>query len=294
MKIIKKLLQGLFWLVLLALLVAPLGLIWKISGEEMKAYEPPVPPTLKQTAYGELMQAHRWDVADYLTVSGTWVSDELVYQELDCWNPWIIRWRVEPGAEIQEGQILGTYMDKDVVAKHSGILLEINASSGENAYLCIQDLEADALECRMDKDTLGKLKNARELRTEEGNAVSLAFASRVPDGNGAYTVRLNVEGTAHILGETEKNLVLLTGQVYRDALVLDARCVYQKQPGASEPWYARKVQADGTLLGEVEIKIGFRIGNLVCVSGVSEGEWFDSGYQAVVQSAYGSEAVDNE
>ena len=107
-------------------------------------------------------------------------------------------------------------------------------------------------------------------------------------------MRLNVEGTAHVFGEAEKNLVLLTGQVYRDALVLDARCVYQKQPGASEPWYARKVQADGTLLGEVEIKIGFQIGNLVCVSGVSEGEWFDSGYQAVVQSAYGSGAVDDE
>jgi hypothetical protein len=233
-------------------------------------------------------------VADYLTVSGTWVSDEFVYQELDCDKPWIIRWSVESGAEIREGQILGTYMGKDVVAKHSGILLEINAASRENAYLRIRKLEADALECRLDRDALGKLKNARQLRTEDGHTVSLAYASRLPDENGDYTVRLNVEEAAHLLGESEKNLILLSGQVYRDALVLDKRCVYQKQLGASEPWYARRVQADGTFLGEVEIKIGYQIGNLVCVSGVSEGEWFDSGYQTVVRSAYGSGAADNE
>ena len=294
MKIFKKLMQGLFWILILALLIAPLGILYQISVKEMKAYEPPIPPALKQTAYGELMQAQRWDVSDYMTVSGSWISQEEVNQDLDCWNPWVIRWRVEPGAEIHAGQVLGSYMGKDVVAKHDGILLEINASSGENAYLRLRSLEATVLECRLTKNEVDKLCGASELRTQQGNTVTVTDTARVPDENGTYAVHLKIEGAKHVHSETEKNLILMTGQIYRDALVLDANCVYQKQPGADQPWYALQVQADGTLLGETEVTIGFRVGNLVCVSGVQEGAWFDSGYKAIVQSAYESGASGNE
>lgn len=294
MKVVKKLIQGLFWILILALLIAPLGILYQISAREMKAYEPPIPPALKQTAYGELMQAHRWDVSDYLTVSGTWISEEEINQDLNCWNPWVIRWRVEPGAEIHAGQVLGSYLGKDVVAKHDGILLEINASSGENAYLRIRGLEATVLECRLDQNDMIKLIGAIDLRTQQGNAAEVTDTARVPDENDTYAVRLRIAGAEHVHGETEKNLILMTGQIYRDALVLDESCVYQKQPGADQPWYALQVQADGTLLGETEVTVGFRVGNLVCVSGVPEGAWFDSGYKAIVQSAYESGAFGHE
>ena len=42
------------------------------------------------------------------------------------------------------------------------------------------------------------------------------------------------------------------------------------------------VTADGIFLEEMEVQIGYTNGDVVCISGVEEGSWFDSGYQAIV------------
>ena len=55
MKIVKSLLRGLFWVLIIVLLLAPVGLIWKISNQEIARYQMPDPPKFVQTAYGTIV-----------------------------------------------------------------------------------------------------------------------------------------------------------------------------------------------------------------------------------------------
>ena len=169
MKIVKKLVSGLFWLLIIALLVAPLGLIYQISADEMEAYQTPETPVLRETSMGEACQAMRIDLRESVRVSGKFVSASYAYMELDQRTPSSIRWL----------------------------------------------------------------------------------------------------------------LAIYTGRVYNGTLVLPEDCVYQKEDQEDAPWYVRQVTEDGFLIGEQEVQVGYSDGEYVCVTGVEEGAWFDSGYKAI-------------
>lgn len=84
-------------------------------------------------------------------------------------------------------------------------------------------------------------------------------------------------------GMEVKELKLLTGRSYLQTLILSAKCLYQKEEGPDQPWYARRVTADGYFLEEVEMEVGYSNGAVVCVSGINEGDYFDTGYQAIAK-----------
>ena len=44
----------------------------------------------------------------------------------------------------------------------------------------------------------------------------------------------------------------------------------------------RQVSAQGLYMTELEVEIGYSNGDTVCVSGIAEGTFYDSGYKAVV------------
>lgn len=284
MKILKNILKCTFWLLILALLVSPLGLIFYISSQEMEAYQPPEAPLLQETAYGAVAQARRQDVEEYITVAGTFVSRACGYMELEQEFPSRIRWDVSVGDEVQEGQVLGTYQGTPVVSTLNGILVENNSYSAGDAYLKVQLLEPLELECRVTDRVLTSLKRyAEELTTEDGTAVTVTYTGIVKDANGTTLVRLAIDSEDHYYGEVLPELRLLTGRSYSQTLVLDASCLYQKEPGENNPWYARRVTAEGLFLGEVTVQVGYSNGDVVCVSGVNEGDYFDTGYQAIAQ-----------
>ena len=280
MKIVKSLLRGLFWVLIVALLLAPVGLIWKISTQEIARYQMPEPPKFVQTAYGSIVQATRMDVEELVTVSGTFISKSTVYQELDVENPGSIRWTAKVGQEVQEGQVLGTCQGVDVVCQYNGKLLAIN-SYGTEPYLEIQLLSPLAMECYVNRSTLKTMQRAKNLTTKDGTAVTIDYVSNIPDHGGNLRVLLSIDTDYYYYGETVNGLQLHTGNKYTQALVLPASALYQKTAGEDQPWYVYKVRADGEAIGEIEVTIGYNNGAYVCVSGIQAGEYFDTGYGAI-------------
>ena len=69
MKYVKKALAVVFWLLILALLVAPIGLIVQISKEEMQEFATPDPPVLQEMSIGGIYMATRASVSESFQVS---------------------------------------------------------------------------------------------------------------------------------------------------------------------------------------------------------------------------------
>lgn len=282
MKFVKSIVICLFWLLIIALMVAPLGLIFQISQDEMAEYATPTAPVLRETAVGNIAQANRQDVAVYVTVSGTFSSNSYTYQELNQQNPGMIRWIVSVGDEITEGQVLGTYKGEDVVSSVTGILLEMNTYASSGAYLRFQLFEPVELSCRVDDRTLSMLKRSDGLLTMNGETVTLMFASRQKNADGSTNIRLTIDTDKYTYGEHTDEMKITTGQVYQQAVVLPVDCVYQKDAGEDQPWYVRQVTQDGLFIMEHLVKIGYSNGDVICVTGVEVGTYYDSGYKAVM------------
>ncbi len=284
MRILKGMLKTVFWLVMLALLVLPVGLIYEISNREMEEYEPPKMPILSDTSYGEVVQAYRTNIEESIMISGQFTSNTYAYMELKQEKPSLIRWNVNVGDEIQEGQVLGVYQGTNVVSTLIGILKERNAY-GEDSYLKVLLLKPLELECSVSASVLSTLKREGvELKTQKGEVVTLLWSAVVPNADGTINVKLSIESDSYYYGQKMENLKLVTGNVYQNVLALDKDCVYQKEKGEDEPWYARRVTKEGTFLMEVELSVGYETADMICVSGnVNEGDYFDSGYKAIVE-----------
>lgn len=280
MKIWKNILMGAFWLLILSLLVAPLAIIWQISQRELAEYAAPEVPVLRETAVGALVQAKRQDVQEYLILSGTFTGVETAYQELNARQAGSIRWLVSVGDEVQEGQVLGTYKGNEILSEVTGILEEMDTYSTA-PYLRFRLFTPVVLECDVEDKELSMLSRDTELSTEAGEPVRLVYASRQKNPDGTIRIRLSIESERFTYGQSFKELRIMTGVVYRKTLVLPADCVYQKTQGENEPWYVRQVTEDGIYIGELPVQIAYSNGELICVSGVEEGTWFDAGYKAV-------------
>lgn len=270
----------LFCLVLLALLVAPIGLIYTLSQQEMAQYQQPSDVVIQESAYGEPMQAIRLDVYAYVTLDGQYTSDGYAFQNLTVKEPSKIRWIVSVGDYVQAGQVLGLYGQEEVLSEYDGILREISAYSSDS-YLYFTTMDELKMECSVSASVLKSLTNGT-LTTESGEAVTLLGYSPIVDSDGNYTVWLDCPSENRQYGARLEKLKIMTGQVFKNTLVLDADCVYQKDSGDNAPWYARQVSSSGYLIGEVEVTVGYINDHYACISGVSEGDYFDSGYKAVM------------
>ncbi len=282
MKFLKILLRCVFWLLILALMAAPVYLITLVSQDEIASYEPPAAPVLVETAVGGIHQCTRGDISVYFEVSGSFTSSTYAYQELSYKNLDRARWYVHGGQEIQEGQVLGVLKGEEILAEYSGILTEMN-TYGQDPYLRIQLLEPVELECRVEDRVLSMLRRAQSLQTQEGEAVSLVYASRQKNADGTTNVRISIDTSKYTYGQHLTGLRIYTGQVYQQVLWLPQSCVYQKEQGEDKPWYARQVTETGRFIREAEIEVGYSDDYYVTVTGVGEGEYFDSGYKSVVE-----------
>ena len=281
MKAVKFVTKGIICILIIAFLVLPLGLIYEISQREMEEYSTPQIPQFRESAYGEVVQAQRVDMDETVIVSGQFRSYTYGFMELEQRYPDRIRWLVNVGQEIQEGQVLGTYRGEDVISTMSGILESID-SYGQEPYLKVKLLTPVELECSVGQKELILLQEAETLTAKDGTAVALTYVASVKNTDGTTTVRLSLEQSNHSVGDSVKDLTLLTGRSFTKTLVLPEGCLYQKSSGEDNPWYVRNVTSSGVLIKEMEVSRGYSSGGLVCVTGVNEGDWFDSGYKQVL------------
>lgn len=282
MKIVKTVGKCFFWLLMAALLMAPVALIFQLSEAEMAEYKPAPPPVILESAYGDTKVAYRGDIAEYTTVSGTYVCREYGYMELSYEDPGRIRWEVGTGDLIAEGQVLGSYQGEDVVSEISGRITQMQ-TYGEEPYIQVQLLSPVELECAVTDPVLRILERSSAVLTgEDGTAVTVTYKAPVKEPDGTTLVRLRLGDGPGVCGQAVENYPIYTGRVYTETLLLDVDCVYQKEPGDGNPWFARKVSADGIFIQELEVQVGYSDGNVVCVTGVEPGDYFDSGYKYVV------------
>lgn len=280
MKPKKKILTGLFWVLIMALLVAPLWMIYQISAAEMKEYETPSVPELNEMAIGGVAEAVRTDLSEFVTVNGTFGSETYAYMELTQENLNDFRWEVSTGQEIQEGDVLATYGEQKIVSTVTGILAERN-TYGAMPYLRFKLFTPVEMSCVVSSRVLSILKSAETLTTQDGAKVTLTFASKQKNADGSMNIRLAIDTDQYTFGQYLQDLQISTDKVYRKTLVLPVDCVYQKTAGDEMPWYVRQVTQDGIFLQEVEVSIGYSDGTRVCVNGVEEGQYFDTGYKAI-------------
>lgn len=282
MKILKSILSGIFWLLIIALMVAPLGIIYQISQEEMKQYETPEVPKLVETAMGQIVQATSQEVAEYVKLSGTFTSTTYAYQELEYKNPGTIRWLVSTGDEVQAGQVIGSYNGEDVTAAQTGMLVEIDTYSTD-AYLRYRLFTPVELECRVSEELLQVLQVSHNLTTEDGEAITVTYVSRQRNADGTTDIRLSIDSDKYAYGQVVEGMNVLTGNVYRAPAVLPVECVYQEYVSEDSDWYVRVVTEDGVVVGSQKVEVGYSNGDLICIEeGLAPGTYCDAGYKAVM------------
>lgn len=287
MVVLKKIGSVCFWLLIVALLCLPVGLIFQISEAEMAQYEAAEIPTLQQTAYGSPVQVERMDIHESITLSGVFVSDTRADMELSISKTELLRWSVAEGDQIAEGDVLGTYNGKDITSTLTGIILDINVYSGstKNQYIRVRLLEPLVLECDVTQEQLETVQKYDDLSLAGGTALTLEYVSLTRNEDDTTTVRFSLDdGTGYQYGQALTDFDLYTGVTYPQTLVLSEQCVYQKAEGDDQPWYARRVTEDGAFIEEIQVQVSGSYDGIVRISGVEEGDWFDSGYRAVLEA----------
>lgn len=136
------------------------------------------------------------------------------------------------------------------------------------------------LECSVDDAVLRSLKQFPDTLTlEDGTKVTMEYIAIAKNNDGTTVVRFSLEREGDAYGTAVEDMALYLGTAYPQVLVLPVDCVYQKTSGEDAPWYVRQVTEDGFLIGEKQVVLSYSNGNMAVVSGIEEGQWFDSGYK---------------
>jgi len=221
-------------------------------------------------------------VNEVVKVSGTVLSDSIAYQELSMERPGKIRWVVNTNTAVNEGDILGYYEGEAVTAEYTGMFKSYSLSAGD-AYIRYDTFDKLILEASVSEEDLLYLDDAADLlATLDGKQAVLERVSPLRNSNGSITVEISIPEADFYCGQKVTDLQLCTGRVYPNVLTLDIRCVYQK-PGETGTWYVRQVDLNGTFIQETKVQVGYSNGDVVCVTGIEEGQYFDSGYKAVIE-----------
>ena len=277
MNIVKKILSVVFWLLIIALLVAPLGLIAEISRQEMQEFATPSAPVLQEVAIGGIYQSVADSTSESFKVSGTFVSNADGYMELDYEAVKDARWSISTGDEIQEGMVIGTVNGEEIVATMDGIVKQMHISQGD-CFIKLELFTPVVLQSKVDKATLSILRNSRKLTVGQENAkVSLAFASRKQNSDGTFDVLIAIDSDEYTYGQVA-SLSIKTGREFSNVVRITDKCVYQK--GGSQ-YYVRQVTQEGIFIKEVEVEVLYYDGVNYFVTGINAGEYFDSGYQII-------------
>lgn len=285
MYILKKTGMVLLFLLLLALLIAPVGALWMISLQEQAQYLVQPVPVVEELAYGEILSVRRMEIRETVELSGTVVSIEEFFMELPCKNPYALRFMVSVGDVIHSGDLIAYEGEKALYSTADGLIGEI--SLGEEPYLRLHALQALALECEISQ-AQRKLFSRSDLALQDENGIPLELLElgEICTANGSIRLLLRYELPGLTYGQQLSSLTLYTGRVYSQTLAVEKRCVYQKNEDDAS--YLRLVDEAGHFLGEAEVLTGYANEDYICVSGVEEGTLCDGGYGAVWEGKHGS------
>ncbi len=262
--------------VILLLFLAPIIILYKLSGSEKKSYIQDTYYEYKEAAYGEPIRVTRADIEYYVTTDGVISSSEYITIEIkDIESDNIL---VQPGNEIYKDKEITTGQ-KIIKAPCNGIVESVDTGNR------IRVLSFDKLQLvtNIPIDKLNYIKESKSLSFNENEKLTVREISNIAQGNKVKVV-FDIDSKSYMYGEELPDIKIYTDKVYSEVLVVNKNCVYKK----GNSYYVRVLDENGYYINEQEVKVSLETEEYMAISGVEEGTICDSGYKAFIRQEDGN------
>lgn len=262
--------------VILLLFLAPIIILYKLSGSEKKSYIQDTYYEYKEAAYGEPIRVTRADIEYYVTTDGVISSSEYITIDIkDIESDNIL---VQPGNEIYKDKEITTGQ-KIIKAPCNGIVESVDTGNR------IRVLSFDKLQLvtNIPIDKLNYIKESKSLSFNENEKLTVREISNIAQGNKVKVV-FDIDSKSYMYGEELPDIKIYTDKVYSEVLVVNKNCVYKK----GNSYYVRVLDENGYYINEQEVKVSLETEEYMSISGVEEGTICDSGYKAFIRQEDGN------
>lgn len=262
--------------VILLLFLAPIIILYKLSGSEKKSYIQDTYYEYKEAAYGEPIRVTRADIEYYVTTDGVISSSEYITIDIkDIESDNIL---VQPGNEIYKDKEITTGQ-KIIKAPCNGIVESVDTGNR------IRVLSFDKLQLvtNIPIDKLNYIKESKSLSFNENKKLTVREISNIAQGNKVKVV-FDIDSKSYMYGEELSDIKIYTDKVYSEVLVVNKNCVYKK----GNSYYVRVLDENGYYINEQEVKVSLETEEYMAISGVEEGTICDSGYKAFIRQEDGN------
>ena len=262
--------------VILLLFLAPIIILYKLSGSEKKSYIQDTYYEYKEAAYGEPIRVTRADIEYYVTTDGVISSSEYITIDIkDIESDNIL---VQPGNEIYKDKEITTGQ-KIIKAPCNGIVESVDTGNR------IRVLSFDKLQLvtNIPIDKLNYIKESKSLSFNENEKLTVREISNIAQDNKVKVV-FDIDSKSYMYGEKLPDIKIYTDKVYSEVLVVNKNCVYKK----GNSYYVRVLDENGYYINEQEVKVSLETEEYMAISGVEEGTICDSGYKAFIRQEDGN------
>ena len=262
--------------VILLLFLAPIIILYKLSGSEKKSYIQDTYYEYKEAAYGEPIRVTRADIEYYVTTDGVISSSEYITIDIkDIESDNIL---VQPGNEIYKDKEITTGQ-KIIKAPCNGIVESVDTGNR------IRVLSFDKLQLvtNIPIDKLNYIKESKSLSFNENEKLTVREISNIAQDNKVKVV-FDIDSKSYMYGEELPDIKIYTDTVYSEVLVVNKNCVYKK----GNSYYVRVLDENGYYINEQEEKVSLETEEYMAISGVEEGTICDSGYKAFIRQEDGN------
>lgn len=262
--------------VILLLFLAPIIILYKLSGSEKKSYIQDTYYEYKEAAYGEPIRVTRADIEYYVTTDGVISSSEYITIDIkDIESDNIL---VQPGNEIYKDKEITTGQ-KIIKAPCNGIVESVDTGNR------IRVLSFDKLQLvtNIPIDKLKYIKESKSLSFNENEKLTVREISNIAQDNKVKVV-FDIDSKSYMYGEELPDIKIYTDKVYSEVLVVNKNCVYKK----GNSYYVRVLDENGYYINEQEVKVSLETEEYMAISGVEEGTICDSGYKAFIRQEDGN------
>lgn len=262
--------------VILLLFLAPIIILYKLSGSEKKSYIQDTYYEYKEAAYGEPIRVTRADIEYYVTTDGGISSSEYITIDIkDIESDNIL---VQPGNEIYKDKEITTGQ-KIIKAPCNGIVESVDTGNR------IRVLSFDKLQLvtNIPIDKLNYIKESKSLSFNENEKLTVREISNIAQDNKVKVV-FDIDSKSYMYGEELPDIKIYTDTVYSEVLVVNKNCVYKK----GNSYYVRVLDENGYYINEQEVKVSLETEEYMAISGVEEGTICDSGYKAFIRQEDGN------
>ena len=262
--------------VILLLFLAPIIILYKLSGSEKKSYIQDTYYEYKEAAYGEPIRVTRADIEYYVTTDGVISSSEYITIDIkDIERDNIL---VQPGDEI--------YIDKEITTGQKIIKAPCNGiveSVDTGNRIRVLSFDKLQLVTNIPIDKLNYIKESKSLSFNENEKLTVREISNIAQGNKVKVV-FDIDSKSYMYGEELPDIKIYTDKVYSEVLVVNKNCVYKK----GNSYYVRVLDENGYYINEQEVKVSLETEEYMAISGVEEGTICDSGYKAFIRQEDGN------